>query len=960
MSSDPTQESSMSNATESSQSQTKRAQIDAAWGELFPYPEVYSEQVTGINSLIETVGQEGYYVLEGACGTGKTALAVVGCLSLVEHSDQIEKERGMRVSSFNRVFVSTPVKQQLAQFVQEMRAINEHSPYQDPVSTAVIRGKSDLIAYAQVPELLEHGSQESEDQAQLLPEEDQGSSTSSPEEAAQQTKGDTEKHNPDDLRQVARRLIKFDSQIPLDWPDGWTPPDYSQVDYNWETASDEAKRIRESNRFDPHRAQVVKELVAGSGEEKEEPTNLEIEGHTTPYPETLPSVQQVADSERLTGDLAAVQTGLFDPFYVGFFAGGAGPGYDFGETHSYVYDRESLIKHSVTRGVCPYESMKHFAEQAQVVVGNYTHVFDPQTRRLTKGRLGLLDEETLLIVDEAHEIEERVRGMLSDSVRYQTLEKAKTDVDLMKCLLERRTEPLMSELQFSEEDVETACEIAQAGVQTETHTSVSPAELDALGELIQLLKLRLREFTKAELEDTYDWIPQTQDEVGDWRPQEGEIPLSAQATETEQDTDKLLEAITDAGYEPELLQRAERVFQVIQTGYKTLEENGYESRSVQTVVGRLLTRWVCEDTITYHRTIRLRTESRSQIPAEAPPWMRKLVPKYELFNCIPRSELQEIFGELGGGVLMSATIEPADIFTHAVGITDVEYAPGTTQDRLSELTADSSTPAQLRAHNILNDPDQETRPVTYQRYPLRFSERNRLSVIGLLDKYTSSNRGPIPTDSDDEMTDVRSTYAETLVEIAQQPGNVLIALPNYQEAEWMHRVLQQREVNKRIHLDQSSSSQETTETLQAFFREGNAVILTSTRGTITTGVDYDGHKLHSAVVAGIPLVPVQIPRNQAIREAYGAVMPIESGFEAAFTVPAVRKARQAIGRVIRGPNEVGTRLLIDERYNSTDWDGVSRFLSPQERDEFQPLIGTGIGRVLNAFWDDVSDTCESP
>lgn len=955
MSKKPHQNSHSEETHEATDRTTLRENLDKEWAELFPYPEVYDEQVSGIESVIETVGQNGYCLIEGACGTGKTALALVGCVNLLHDTEQTDQQPESKLSQFKRVFVSTPVKQQLSQFVEEMEAINAVQQGK-PIPTVTVRGKGDLTACAQSTELLELSTAQSPQSPDSTPP-----STHEQDKRTEETPGhgsaDTVTKEPEQLQQAAKRLIKFDSQIPLDWPDGWSPPEYSKVEYNWNNEGRDAKKARKNYRFDPHRAEVVTELVRELGSDTNEGkgNKLEIEGYTSPYPEGLPRIQQVADFTRMDGQTAATQQGFFDPFFSGFFAGSPDPGYDFTQGVNHVLDREALVENSITCGVCPYESMKYFAQRAAVAIGNYNHVFDPQTRHLTSRSLDLLDEQTLLVVDEAHEIEERVRSMLSDSVRYQTLIEAETDLKWMRHLLEGDTEFLVSETNLKRGEIAAAQHSAYTG-----SGGVDPSEIATFEEIVHLVKVKLCEFTAEELTSTYDSVPETDQEAADWYPEESEIPLEEQPARKGEATaksngegDKLLTALKKEGYNPAILEEAEQLFGAIKAGYDSLEDDGYDSRSMQTSVGRLLSRWVREDRVMYHRTIRLRSDTRSELPTEAPSWMSKLAPEYELFNCIPQEKLQDIFAELGGGILMSATIEPADIFMRAVGIDDVTYAPEIAHSHSDTVKRAQSNSEASQGKTDPATGEAEKRPLTYEQYSLRFPEKNRLSMVGLLPKFTSSNRGPVPDSPADEMSKTRKQYIEVIVEVATQPGNILLAFPNYSEAEWMCEVLKQRDIDKRLHLDQSSSSQETTQLLDSFFEQGDAVILTSSRGTITTGVDYKGEKLHSAAVVGISLLPVQIPRNQAIREAYGSVMTGESGFEAAFTVPAVRKARQTIGRVIRGESEVGTRLLIDKRYNSTDWDGVHKFLSPQQQTEFQPIIPEGLSRVLSAFWNDV-------
>jgi len=44
-----------------------------------------------------------------------------------------------------------------------------------------------------------------------------------------------------------------------------------------------------------------------------------------------------------------------------------------------------------------------------------------------------------------------------------------------------------------------------------------------------------------------------------------------------------------------------------------------------------------------------------------------------------------------------------------------------------------------------------------------------------------------------------------------------------------------------------------------------------------------------------------------------------AGFDATNKIPAVRKARQDRARAIRGNDEIGARIFIDERYAKTGW-----------------------------------------
>ena len=77
------------------------------------------------------------------------------------------------------------------------------------------------------------------------------------------------------------------------------------------------------------------------------------------------------------------------------------------------------------------------------------------------------------------------------------------------------------------------------------------------------------------------------------------------------------------------------------------------------------------------------------------------------------------------------------------------------------------------------------------------------------------------------------------------------------------------------------------------------------------------------------------------------------GFETAIKVPAVRKARQAFGRVLRGPEEVGTRILVDERYLPGGRKSVHQYLGTAEQREFDVVRPDALKGTLDGFWESV-------
>ncbi|UVE52045.1 DEAD/DEAH box helicase (plasmid) [Haloferax larsenii] len=900
--------------------------LDRTWTPYFRYESVYQDQIDAVDTFLELLSENGYYVFEGACGTGKTLAAVTGGIhairdqsTLTETLDNVSGD----FPDYSRLFVVTPLKQQLHQFVREMKGINASLPEaKAPVSTVVIRGRTDMMPYAYVdlPPFDRHGVGE----------------------------------KMDDLREMTRKLIKFDSDIPLDWPEDMSPPDFSKVDYNWDEASLTAEDHREQFRYDPARAEAVTRIVndmdpRGDGSFD----RLTVNGVETPYPDLVPHTNDVVDTDVLqrrgTGQLPVDLQGKFDPFYAGAFKKGGLP-FDFHHADNHVFDQETLFQTAASRGICPHEAMEMLAERAEVVLGNYYHLFDPQTRLLTDDKIGLLDSETIVAVDEGHQIEERVRDMLSMSLDIYTLDRAINDLEIARNYavgdLAKTPTP-----NLGTSDARTAESLADSALGTAGSYSVTPEDLAEVEQLLRFAKQKLTAYGSDAVSERYQdhsW----QEAVERW----GADPIDSALCDPESDDpDKFLsDAVAKDNFDTRSFLKVYPAMLGVKFVFEALEEAGIHDRTPQGVeVGKFFKRWAAESTVEYYREVVLDDRQKETIPAEFPDWVKAWTPKFQLFNCIPRDELRAVFGELGGGVLMSATLQPEEVFTEAVGINDIPYPKEDEED--DDNGGEREVVAKPSAGGQSGDSD--VRPTAFEQYPLRFPEENRASLIADLPKFTSRNRGKRTTNPR-QMKPVRKQYADLLEEVVASRGNILVAMPNYREAKWAHDYLKKRGSSKRFHLDQSSSALETDETLESFFADGDAVIFTSARSTITEGVDYDGEKLHGCVVVGIPLVPVipdKITRTDAVIEAYDEWIGAGSGFETALTIPAVWKVRQAFGRVIRGTDEAGFRLLADERYGSTDWDGVNEYLSEQEREEFQSASPEFISQMLSTFWDDVDE-----
>ncbi|MFC6614430.1 ATP-dependent DNA helicase [Halopenitus salinus] len=772
---------------------------DAPWSDVFGHETPYPEQAEGIDAAIEAARDGGFLALEGACGTGKTMLALTAGIDRVRDPD----------SPFERVFVLTSVKQQLRQFEDDLETINANLPddYR-PVSGLTLVGKADVCPYAR------------------------------------ENRGGIDRENVYDrcegLRERTRNLVG----------DGGTT-----------TAGALASEAR---------SQQVGLADSGASSGGAGTDFLEVDGEATPY---RPDTEEHEGTE-------------FCPFYAGFLEdlpedGDPVEAVPFDLTSRGHVDPGELVRLAAGAGSCPHSVMGALVPAVEVVIGNYYHAFDPTTTGTFTG--ALLEESTFVVCDEAHMLEPRVRDLVSDAVADRSLRDATNE-------LTRVVQPV----RFDEEGRHNDdAEVVRAEL---ADSDVSIEEVERVREFYEDLRGELDRRVTAHLDrERPDWRADPN------RLEDAEIPLRDPESPG---VDEISEWASEEGYGDRVWSRAPAVGAVAERILQELE--GEDQQRAAPGVGRTVSAWYREDHETFFRAIDLeRTWDETEPPDS---WRRAYNARYALFNCLPSRAIGDRLDEFGGGVLMSATLEPMDVFREVTGL---------------EHLAESGRPVLERTHG------------------LTFPPENRESLAVDAPKFTHDNRG-----QPGEETETRLAHLDASIEVAARPGNVLVGMPNYAEARWMAGELSER-LDKPVLLDESSGDRVTESLKDDFFAGDGKVLVTSLRGTLTEGVDYRGDRLHAAVVCGVPIINTARPRTRAVVAAYDE--RFGDGFETALTVPAVRKARQAIGRVIRGSDERGVRVLLDARYARDTWDGVREYLPEHEREEFQPVSTDMLEFALDRF-----------
>jgi len=545
-------------------------------------------------------------------------------------------------------------------------------------------------------------------------------------------------------------------------------------------------------------------------------------------------------------------------------------------------------------GLCPHAVMSDAITNAEVVVANYYHAFDPLTKEALTAPI--LDGQTLVVCDEAHMLVPRVRDLLSDTLSRWSIDRARNEI--LSQILEQSNAGVASTMRRA---------LAEQGI-----------DEDDLEEFVAFLSEAKDELDRIALDALDDennkWQRQRHPEL----PDEIEEPLRDPLTPQ---PDDFSEWAADAGYSDQLATASTIGTAVVEAIQQATEEHpGYTRLDTYTdTVGRVLRRWAECDHEQYYREVKLDKRSRRDDGQDLA-WAEHYSASLKIQNCLPAEEIAAQFDRFGGGILMSATLAPLDIYRRTVGL-----------DQLAE----------------------EGRPVKEIVAGLPFPEENRESCAVDVEKFTYGNRGPSnPRYRDGDQDKLREQYAGMIRDVARTTeGNVLVAMPSYDEGEWAADVVREDpSIEKPVLVDESSSN-DATEALKAeFFAGEGKVLTTSLRGTLTEGVDYDGDKLACCAVVGVPLVNIGSPRVRAVKRAYADAFGEDNAFEYALTVPAVRRARQAIGRVVRGPEEVGIRALVGRRYAPGARHSVHAYLSPGEQEEFVRMTPEFLADQVDRFW----------
>lgn len=189
--------------------------------------------------------------------------------------------------------------------------------------------------------------------------------------------------------------------------------------------------------------------------------------------------------------------------------------------------------------------------------------------------------------------------------------------------------------------------------------------------------------------------------------------------------------------------------------------------------------------------------------------------------------------------------------------------------------------------------------------------------------------------------------AETAARIAAlKRGNYFLFFPSFEFLERVRERFTAPEGFEVLSQERGMSRDAVEATLARLSAEGSAFLLFAVQGGVfSEGVDYPGRMAIGAFVVGPPLPAFELER-EGMREYYQRVYA--SGFQYAYAYPAMAKAVQAAGRVIRSETDRGLIVLIDDRFTDPAYSGSM----PKDWFDASPreLVSSSILADVARFW----------
>ena len=246
-------------------------------------------------------------------------------------------------------------------------------------------------------------------------------------------------------------------------------------------------------------------------------------------------------------------------------------------------------------------------------------------------------------------------------------------------------------------------------------------------------------------------------------------------------------------------------------------------------------------------------------------------------------------------------------------------------------------------------------PEVYGKYLFGVEAADKLVHLSLPNVFPEENRKLVVC------VDVTSTYKavnekkgdndnnmhifQYLNEFVRLPGNLAIYFPSYtmlMDYDW--KLKMGKNGMKRKFFVEPRNARDAARILDEYIglplRGESGVLLAVSGGKFSEGIDYRGETMVGVMVVGLPLAAYSSVMRHIIKYYEKKLGSI--GNFIAYTLPALNRANQALGRCIRSENEKGFMVLLDRRYLEN-----ARSLPGWMKDEMERVVVEEFGDIVS-------------
>ena len=414
---------------------------------------------------------------------------------------------------------------------------------------------------------------------------------------------------------------------------------------------------------------------------------------------------------------------------------------------------------------CPYEISCQVAKRSTVIVADYFHIFNPFVSKTFLAKINKNLEDSIIIVDEAHQLPNRARDLISSKLTTFVLNNAIKEAKEMNHIVYQDIDSFRIRIE----------ELARERLKNNDEAYVEKEEI------VYILDSLSKEFLD-ELQEVSDLV----------------------------------------------------------------KEEGKE-KSYCSGLLRFVENWINSDEY-FARIIRKRkTNYGEQI-------------ELKLSALLPSSITSNIINESYSTILMSATLQPLEMYADLLGVKNYET-------------------------------------ISFKSI---FPPENRLNLVAPIATTKFSKRGEVQY----------KNYAEIITKIFNAVnGNTAVFFPSYSFLQQVKNFFK-NDMNLFVEAQELTKEQKNN-LLNRFISSEKGLLLGVQSGSFDQGINYPNNSLKCIIIAGVALATPDLETKSLIscyNKTYG------KGIEYGYFYPAIQKAIQASGRAIRSENDRAVIVYLDERF----------------------------------------------